>query len=107
MKIEVEIPDSVAHAIAERVAASLRPMLVPKKGECGDGILTPDQLVGYLHVTKQWVYERVALGEIPHTKVGKYLRFRRSVVDRWLESQSVPATNPLSRTLKTVTGGSS
>ena len=80
----------------------MRPLLVPKKGEDEDAIFTPEQLAGYLQVTKQWVYERVALGEIPYAKVGKYLRFRKSAIDRWVESQSCPTSSTLSRRLQMI-----
>jgi excisionase family DNA binding protein len=99
VKAELNIPPELVSAIAEEVVASLKPLLTARKA-VEDAILTPDQLAGYLHVTKQWVYERVHLGEIPHTKVGKYLRFRKSAIEKWIETQSAPAVSPLSRKLK-------
>lgn len=34
-----------------------------------------EELAEFLGVGSQWVYDQVALGRIPHFKVGKYLRF--------------------------------
>ncbi len=33
---------------------------------------------------RSWLYAKAAAGEIPHLKVGKYLRFRLSEVEAWL-----------------------
>ena len=88
--------------IAAAVAASLKPHFAARKPEPPDPVLTVKQLCEYLQVTKQWVYERASLGEIPVTRAGKYLRFRKSAIERWLESQSTLATSPLSRGLKVV-----
>jgi len=93
MKIELEIPDSVSQAIADAVVARLRPLLAPSKREGEDAILTPDQLAGYLSIKKQRVYEAVSLKTIPYFKVGKSLRFRRSAIDKWIESQSIPVAS--------------
>lgn len=38
-------------------------------------LVTADELAAHLRVGVQWVYDQVALGRIPHFKVGKYLRF--------------------------------
>ena len=101
----MDIPPELVTAIAKAVAEELKHHLTSRKNKTQDDIFTSDQLAGYLQVRKQWVYERVSLGEIPHTKVGKYLRFRKSAIDKWIESQSVPAVNPLSRSLKVIKRG--
>jgi len=102
VKVEIPIPPEVIGAIAKEVADNLKPLLASRKVENQDAILTPEQLAEYLRVSKQWVYQRVSLEKIPHTKVGKYLRFRKSAIDKWIESQSVPTSNPLSRSLKAI-----
>lgn len=40
----------------------------------------------YLDVTRDWIYDRVAQRDIPHTKIGRLLRFRKSEIDAWLEA---------------------
>lgn len=103
MKAEFTISDDLIKAIAREVAAELRPVLVAsKRPEGPDAILSPDQLATLLGVPKGWVYERVSLGELPHFKAGKYLRFRLSVIEKWIEGQSVPASGPPSRPLRII-----
>ena len=99
MKAEIDFPDPVIEAIARTVVDSLRPLLV-RKQEAPDPILTCDQLAEYLGVTRGWVYDQVALSVIPHFKARKFLRFRKSAIDRWIESQSIPASGPPSRPLR-------
>jgi len=101
MKAELSIPQEIISAIAQEVAAALKPLLAARKAE-QDAVLTPDQLSAYLGVARGWIYERVSLGEIPHFKTGKYLRFRKSVIDKWTEAHSVPASGPPSRSLRAV-----
>jgi excisionase family DNA binding protein len=99
MKAELTIPDDMVKAIAQEVIAALKPVLTHQKGE-EDAILTPDQLADLLGVSKSWVYEQAALKAIPYHKFGKYLRFRRSAIDRWIDSAAVPASGPPSRALR-------
>ena len=98
MKAEIDIPDPAIEAIVQRVVESLRPLLV-RKQEAPEAILTVDQLAEYLGIGKQRVYEAVGLKTIPYFKVGKSLRFRRSAIDKWIESQSVPVASFHSRLL--------
>ena len=102
LKLETNVPQELLQEIAQKVVWELRPLLGKRSRDADDPYLTPDQLALYLGVTKQWVYERVHLGELPYIKVGRFLRFRKSVIDKWLESISVPASNPLSRSLKVI-----
>lgn len=44
----------------------------PRRGSRYVGVKTIASLLGR---TPQWVYDQVALGEIPHHKVGHYLMF--------------------------------
>jgi excisionase family DNA binding protein len=41
----------------------------------------------YLGVKVSWVYDKTRRKEIPHAKVGKYLRFRKSAIDEWLTQE--------------------
>jgi len=102
MKVELCIPPDLIKTIAQAVTEELNLLLPSRNVDAQDDILTPEQLAEYLQVRKQWVYERVSLGEIPHAKVGKYLRFRKTAIQKWIESKSVPAVNPLSRSLKVI-----
>ena len=56
-----------------------------------DVIMTTRELAEYLQVDVSWVYKRVSWGEIPYFKHGKYTRFKKSVIDAWLESHTQKA----------------
>lgn len=51
-------------------------------------ILTAKQLADYLQVNKLTIYKRVRLGEIPTVKMGRALRFKKDIIDKWLEVES-------------------
>ncbi|MEN6509074.1 MAG: helix-turn-helix domain-containing protein [Smithella sp.] len=87
MKLEIEQAD--IEAISSRVAEILKPVLssVAKHDE-KETLLDVAQLAAYLNVSKSWIYDQIRNSEIPHSKLGKYLRFRRREIDKWIETQS-------------------
>jgi len=50
-------------------------------------LLTPEEVAAYLGVTLNWVYDH-STGrrppEIPSFKLGKYRRYRRDEIERWI-----------------------
>jgi len=48
-------------------------------------LLDVKELAAYLGVKPSWVYGKVATGELPCIRVGRYLRFRLSDVLAWME----------------------
>ena len=64
--------------------------------DAGDELLTADEVAGLLRVTTGWVYRETRAGRIPHVPLGRYRRYRRATILRWLarlEEQSLaPAT---------------
>ena len=89
-KIEIEA-SGLAHDIADEVAKILAPLLATQPVNKDDSLLGVKELAQYLGVSVQWVYERVQLKEIPHIKVGKHVRFKKSDIDHWLDSLKVPS----------------
>ena len=51
-------------------------------------VMTAKQLADYLQLNELTIYKRVRLGEIPVVKVGRALRFKKEVIDKWLEIES-------------------
>lgn len=51
----------------------------------GDEIMTPEELAGYLKIPANSIYDM--LGEIPHLLLAGRVRFRRSSIDKWLDSR--------------------
>jgi len=53
-------------------------------------ILTIKEVASYLRVNEYTVYRLVTQRKLPGVKVGSQWRFKRSVLERWLESQLNP-----------------
>jgi excisionase family DNA binding protein len=47
-------------------------------------LMTVTELAEYLRISKASVYRLVRQGQIPVSKVGRQLRFRKDIVDVWL-----------------------
>jgi len=53
-------------------------------------LLTVHEVADLLHVPVSWVYERTrrrGSGQLPHVKLGKYLRFEESTVTEFIRRQ--------------------
>ncbi len=61
-------------------------MVSPVERRQPDPLMTIDQVAAYLGISKNTIYRWNAMGvSIPHFKLGKHLRFRRSDVEKFLE----------------------
>jgi len=91
--LRIELDSNDIQSIAREVAALVSPLLsgMDKQGE--DEILDVSSLAAYLKVSTKWIYERTHLKEIPHIKAGGQLRFRKKIIDKWLDSFKIPAVN--------------
>ncbi len=59
-----------------------------RKGLSSDNeILTLEEVAAYLRLKPQTIYKWAQEKRIPAAKLGKEWRFRRSVIDRWLDDQ--------------------
>jgi excisionase family DNA binding protein len=92
MKTELEPQD--IELITEKVVERLRPLL-KSNGKEPDTIFDVQGLAEYLKVEPSWIYKQVSLGKLPHFRAGKYTRFKRSSIDRWISNQSVEPTSPV------------
>ena len=94
MKSELEQQD--IDAIAQRVVELLKPVLsVNGKKTNEDIILNKKELAQYLNVDVSWIDKRVSANEMPYTKFGKYVRFKKSIIDKWIDSKTVKPISPL------------
>jgi excisionase family DNA binding protein len=50
-------------------------------------VMTAEELAKYLSFSKNWVYRKAEAGEIPGVKLGNRWRFKKSVIDKWLEQR--------------------
>lgn len=85
MKAEFESQD--IEAIAQRLKELLLPIITSNNGHGEDIIFTPESLAEFLKVDISWVYKKVSSKNIPFFKSGKYVRFKKSSIDRWINSQ--------------------
>src|SRR5688572_18147333 len=53
-----------------------------------DRLLTLPELAGYLHINQKTVLKLVEDKKIPGVLIEKEWRFKRAVIDRWLETQA-------------------
>jgi len=52
-------------------------------------VMTIDQIASYLQLHKQVVYRHVKQGNIPVSRIGSTIRFKKSVIDAWLEDSAL------------------
>jgi len=60
-----------------------------KKVENTDDLLTIDKLSEYLKISKATIYGKTSRNELPFIKKGKKLLFKKSEIDKWLETGRV------------------
>jgi excisionase family DNA binding protein len=58
-------------------------------------VLTALELASYLRIHPTTVYKLAKRGELPAFKVGGDWRFKRSSIEKWLESRKNRWTDPL------------
>ena len=94
--MHVEFDNEDIQTIAATVVEMLKPLLKNNsKVRVGDNIFDVKKLACYLKVDESWVYKQVSLKAIPFFKCGKYTRFKKSEIDRWVESETVKPIPPL------------
>lgn len=94
MRTQLE-PDDI-QAIAAAVMEMLKPVLSGNSNQIDQVIIfTPETLAKYLQVDISWVYKQVSLKTIPYFKSGKYTRFKKALIDKWIETQTVRPLPPL------------
>jgi len=49
------------------------------------GLLSVEEAAALLLVKVSWLYERTRTNQVPHIKLGKYLRFDRDELVAWAE----------------------
>jgi len=96
MKAELTLPEELVEQLADRLTERLKPVLAGNVKRPDDEVIFDVHgLAEYLKVDASWVYKKVSLKEIPHFHAGKYPRFKKSQIDKWIESQTVRPLPPL------------
>ena len=60
-----------------------------------DEMLTIEQLAAFLKLKPQTIYKWAQSGKLPGAKFGKEWRFRRSAIEKWIDSQIPPVADNL------------
>lgn len=84
MKIDLEPQD--IQMIAEKVVELLTPRL--NINNQPEETFHKKALADYIQVNVSWIDKNLHI--IPHFKLGKYVRFRRSHIDKWVEGITRP-----------------
>jgi excisionase family DNA binding protein len=50
-----------------------------------DNLITPDELANFLKISKSSIYRLVEERKLPFHKVGGSLRFKKEVIDKYLD----------------------
>jgi len=92
MKAELNIDtQEIVREIANEVIRELKPLLSNNGKPGDDTIFNKKGLAEYLNVPVTWVDKKVSFNEIPYFKAGKYPRFKKSIIDKWIEDNTVRA----------------
>jgi len=59
-----------------------------KKSEIPE-ILTVKQLADYLQMDEHTIYRLAKSGKIPAMKIGAEWRFKKNLIDKWIEEKSI------------------
>jgi excisionase family DNA binding protein len=95
MKLNLEQED--LKLLAKDVAEEMKPLLKKNmKSKESDTVFDVKELAGYMKVEKSWVYNQVHLKTIPYFKCGKYTRFKKSNIDKWIDSETIQTIPALS-----------
>ena len=54
------------------------------RGSDRDELLTADDVASRLRMTRAWVYAETRADNIPHIRLGRYIRYRRAAIEAWI-----------------------
>jgi excisionase family DNA binding protein len=60
---------------------------VSRGASSGDPLLVASEVAQLLRVTKAWVYAETRGKRLPHIRLGRYVRYRASAIEAWIEEQ--------------------
>ena len=94
MKTQFELED--IKAVSSTVVEMITPMLgCSCENNSNDSIFGVKDLAIYLGVKESWVRGKVDDLEIPHFRCGKYIKFKKKDIDKWIDRKMVKPISPL------------
>lgn len=61
-------------------------MSAPDAPRADEPLLTADEVADVLRVTTSWVYAETRAYRLPHVRLGRYVRYRRSAITAWIDA---------------------
>ena len=99
MKTQFELED--IKAVSSTVVEMISPILGCNcEKNSDDSIFGVKDLAIYLGVNESWVRGKVDSLEIPHFRCGKYIKFKKRNIDKWVDKKTVKPVSPLKRANK-------
>ena len=93
MKTQFELED--IKAVSSTVVEMISPILGCNCEKNSDEtIFDQDELAQYLRVSRSWVDQKISAQEIPHFKCGKFPRFRKAEIDKWIKKNTLEPLPP-------------
>jgi excisionase family DNA binding protein len=93
--VKTELEQTDFEAIARKVAEMLLPLIPSARPD--DEVFDKQGLADYLKVDISWIDRQITNRAIPFFKAGKYTRFKKSHIDRWIENRKVDPIPELKR----------
>lgn len=59
----------------------------------GQRLLTAKEVAELIQVNPSWIYAAVRANQIPHVRLGRYVRFSESAIDQWLHALQGPSVS--------------
>ena len=86
LSLEQQDVENIVQLLLER----LKPLLSSSRSkQAEESIMSVKGIAEYLGVDTSWVYKKVSFNEIPYFKLGKYTKFKKSQIDKWMDGQAV------------------
>lgn len=76
--------------------ASRRSAAEPSPAPSDEPLMTVEEMAGYLKIKPQTLRDWVKKGRIPYEPVNSEIRFRRSVIDKWIDAKKAKQSSPTS-----------
>jgi excisionase family DNA binding protein len=86
LELENKDIDRIAKKVRDEVKEALRYFIENNRCDTEE-IFDVEGLARYLKVNRSWIYEKTHRNDLPYYKIGRFLRFRKKEIDRWLDSQ--------------------